>query len=60
MSDLPSLGAEFFIQAGASVAERILAATGDRALVDAALRRAAQQATYLLNPSTASAARSAP
>jgi hypothetical protein len=55
---LPAVGAELFIQAGAIVAERLSGGSGDPALVDATLRRAAQQAGQLLKPSNAAAARS--
>ena len=58
-SPLPAPVAELFIQAGAMVAERLIAGSGDPAVVEAALLRAAQHATQLLNPSAASAARSA-
>jgi len=55
---LPAVGAELFFHAGAIVAERLATASRSPALVDATLRRAAQQAGQLLNPSNAAAARS--
>jgi hypothetical protein len=55
-STLPAPGAEFFIRAGAIVAERLATASRNPALVDAALRRAAQQAGQLLHAGNAAAA----
>ena len=55
---LPAVSAELFFHAGAIVAEQLTATSERTALVDATLRRAAQQAGQLLNPSNAAAARS--
>ena len=55
-STLPAVGAEIFIQAGAIVAERLATASRSPVLVDAALRRAAQQVGQLLHTGKAAAA----